>query len=311
MVSMAPPREHTPVLVKELVEGLGVAPGGRYVDCTLGGGGHAEAVLEASSPGGRLLGIEVDERAIPVAEQHLQRFAGSVVLVNDSFTNLHAIARHHEFTKVDGVYFDLGLSSLQLEEPERGFSFQRDDPLDMRFSQRQRRTAADLVNSGTVEELAQVLRRYGEQPRSGSIARRIVARRPIRTTGQLARLLQAAAPSRHRRIHPATRTFQALRIWVNDELAVLEQALREALVISRPGGRVAAISFHSLEDRIVKTLFQQEAVDCICPPETPVCVCGHKATVRLVARKPTVPLPHEIESNPRSRSAKMRIAEKL
>ena len=310
MLSMAPPVEHIPVLVDELLAGLGVVPGGVYADCNAGGGGHAEAVLEASSPGGRLLGIDLDLRAIRATERRLERFAGSWVLVNDNFTSLGAVAARHGFAGVNGVYFDLGFSSLQLEEADRGFSFQREDPLDMRFSQSQGRNAAELINSGTAEELARVLRSYGEEPRSRAIARRIVAERPLETTGQLTRLVQRVAQRPHLMAHLA-RVFQALRIWVNDELASLERALPQALGLLAPGGRVAVISYHSLEDRIVKTFFRHEATDCICPPRTPVCICGHTATVRLVTKKIITPSKQETESNPRSRSAKLRIAQKL
>ena len=303
--------EHIPALAQELVQGLHVIPGGLYVDCTAGGGGHAEAVLGASAPGGRLLGIDADPQAIRAAQRRLQRFQGDILLVNDNFANLQEIAERHGFGRVHGVYFDLGLSTLQLEEPGRGFSFQREDPLDMRLSDRQRRTAADLVNDSPLEELAQVLRSYGEERRSRAIARRIVAERPIQTTGQLARLVQRAAPFPGGRIHPATRTFQALRIWANDELANLERALRQTLRIMAPGGRIAAISYHSLEDRAVKTLFKQESTDCICPPGIPICSCGHKATLRILTRKVIVPSAGEIERNPRSRSARLRIAEML
>lgn len=303
--------EHIPVLAQELIAGLDVIPGGIYVDCTVGGGGHAEAVLDASAPGGRLLGIDADPRAIRAAERRLQRFHGAFVLANDNFANLQETAARYGFTQVHGVYFDLGLSTLQLEEAGRGFSFQRDEPLDMRFSHRQHRTAEELVNSSSVEELAQVLRRYGEERRSWAIARRIVAARPVKTTGQLAGLAREAAPASRWRIHPATRTFQALRIWVNDELANLEQALRQALGIMGRGGKLAVISYHSLEDRVVKGLFRQESTDCICPPGIPVCSCGHRATLRLLTRKVIVPSAGEVERNPRSRSARLRLAERL
>ncbi len=313
MPKVAEAREHTSVLTRELLEGLRVLPGGLYVDCTVGAGGHAEAVLEASSPGGRLLGIDLDPKAVRAAERRLKRFNGSFVIENDNFANLAEIAARHGFIRVHGVYFDLGISSMQLGEPGRGFSFQRgEEPLDMRMDPRQARTASELVNSYSVEDLAKVLRTYGEEPRSWAIARRIAANRPVETTGQLARLVEGAAhDGGHHRIHPATKVFQALRIWVNNELGNLERALRQALEILGSGGRVAAISFHSLEDRLVKTVFHEESIDCLCPPTTPVCVCGHKAIIRLVTKKVIVPSREEVLENRRSRSAKLRIAEKL
>lgn len=311
MSSAAPTAVHISVLREELVRGLQVVPGGRYVDCTVGGGGHAEAVLEASAPGGRLLGIDADPRAIRTAERRLSRFQGSYLLFNDNFANLRAICEKTGFLPVHGVYFDLGLSSLQLEEPARGFSFQRDEPLDMRFSDRQAVTAADIVNTYSEGELARVLWTYGEEPRSRAIARRIVGRRPLRTTGELAQLIEQMGPRRRGRIHPATRVFQALRICVNDEIANLEQALRQAIEVLGRSGRLVLISYHSLEDRVVKRWFQRESTDCLCPPPVPVCVCGHKATLRLITRRVLTPSAQEIQRNPRSRSAKLRIAERV
>ncbi len=311
MLSMAPPVEHASVLVKELLTGLRVAPGGVHIDCCLGPGGHAEAVLDASAPGGRLLGIDLDPEAVSIAGRNLKRFASSAVLINDTFADLGAIAARHGFANVDGIYFDLGLSSLQLAAEGRGFSFKRDDPLDMRFDPAKERTAAELINSGTAEEIAQVLRNFGEEPRSRAIARRIVKERPIETTGQLAHLVQRVTSGHRHKIHPATRTFQALRMWVNEETSNLQRALPQALALLKPGGRLGIISFHSLDDRAVKTLFQQEARDCICPPEVPVCVCGHHASIGIITRKVIVPTEEETDRNPRSRSAKLRIAQKL
>ena len=311
MLRMAATTKHLPVLLDELIAGLAVKQGGLYADCTLGGGGHAEAVLEASAPGGRLLGLDLDERAVPRVEQRLARFAGSLVVAKGNFADLSDIAAEQGFSDVDGIYFDLGLSSLQLEEPGRGFSFHQDDPLDMRFDPQGHRTASNLVNKAAVEDLAQVLRNYGEEPRSRAIARRIERARPVHSTGELAQLVQQAAPGHRQRIHPATRTFQALRMWVNDESANLERALPQSLDLLKSGGRVAVISFHSLEDRAVKTYFAQESKDCICPPVVPVCVCGHTASIRLVSKKVITPSPEETERNPRSRSAKLRIAQKL
>ncbi|MSQ25737.1 MAG: 16S rRNA (cytosine(1402)-N(4))-methyltransferase RsmH [Dehalococcoidia bacterium] len=304
-------QQHITVLQQEVVHGLAVVPGGTYVDCTLGAGGHAAAVLAASSPGGRLLGIDADPRAIRAAERRLQEWRGQCVLVNDTFANLQAVCASLGFTRVNGVYFDLGLSSLQLSEPERGFSFQADAPLDMRFGPLQSRTAADAVNDLPQDELARVLWIYGEEPRSYAIARRIVAARPVRSTGVLARIIAGVYRGPRGRIHPATRSFQALRIWVNDELGALGTALRQAVPVTGPGGRICVISFHSLEDRMTKQWFRQESTDCICPPGLPVCVCGHQATLKLITRRHIAPSEEEVERNPRARSAKLRIAERI
>jgi 16S rRNA (cytosine1402-N4)-methyltransferase len=298
-------------MLEEVLRALAVQPGGRYVDCTVGGGGHAEAILEASSPGGVLLGIDADPRAVEAAATRLHPFGDSVALTEGNFRDVGAICRQRGFTPVHGVLFDLGLSSLQLLDQERGFSFQLDAPLDMRFSPRQRLTAADIVNTYDEEALADVLWRYGQGPRSRRIARRIVRERPFQTTGQLAAsVAQAVGGGRHR-IHPATRTFMALRICVNEELDNLSTALEQSRDLLGHSGRLVVISFHSLEDTIVKNFIRQESRDCICPPDAPACVCGHRATVRLVGRGASKPSPAEVEANPRSRSARLRVAEKL
>ena len=307
---MTKPWEHTSVLLPELVQRLEVRSGGRYIDCTLGAAGHAEAVLEGAVPGGRLLGLDADPHAIAVARERLERFGGAFAFANRNFVELEAAAEEQGFDDADGVYFDLGLSSMQLAEPGRGFSFLHDDPLDMRFSPSRDRTAADLVNEAPVEELARVIYEYGEEPKSRSIARRIEAARPVRSTAQLAEIVRSAAPGPQRHIHPATRTFQALRIWVNDELGHLQQALDQAIHVLKPGGRIAVISFHSLEDRIVKDYFKKESTDCICLSKLPICVCGHVASLRRVTRKVIQPGEVELRDNPRSRSAKLRVAEK-
>ena len=308
---MTLPRRHVSVLLPEVIRGLGVVPGGTYIDCTLGAGGHAEAVLQFAVPGGRLLGIDADPNAIAEARERLAPYQGAFVLVNNNFVNLAQVARETGYREAGGVLFDLGLSSMQLAEPGRGFSFQHDDPLDMRFGPDQERTAADLVNDATVEELAKVLWEYGEESRSRPIARAVEAARPVRTTAELAEIVRRAAPGPQRHIHPATKTFQALRIWVNEELEHLESALEQAVEVLRPGGRVSVIAFHSLEDRIVKDFFQRESRDCICPPGLPMCVCGHKASLSRVTRKVIQPSEEEQRENPRSRSAKLRVAEKV
>lgn len=302
---------HKPVLLKESVEALAVQPGGRYIDCTLGGGGHTLAILEKSAPGGQVLGIDADPEAIRNASNNLKQYSQSVLLVNDNFSNIDTICRQFNFMPVHGILFDLGLSSYQLEDDPRGFSFQRDAALDMRFSPDQVTTAADIVNNYSESELTSLLREYGEEPFSGRIARHIVEARPIGTTLELANIITEAVGGRREKIHPATRTFQALRIAVNQELENLEQALSKAVNLLGVGGRLVVISYHSLEDRIVKRYMQKEAKDCICPPEALVCNCGHQASLRLVNKKVIVPSNEEIRSNPRSRSAKLRIAEKI
>lgn len=301
---------HTPVLLEETLDALSVQPGGRYIDCTLGGGGHAEAILKHSAPGGQLLGMDADPAAIEIAREKLKDYQDSVLLVNDNFANLQSTCIKYDFFPVHGVLMDLGLSSLQLASSSRGFSFQHDASLDMRFNPAQKTTAADIVNTATEERLSHILRTYGEENQSRRIARLIVENRPLKTTGQLVGLVEKAVRSRGR-IHPATKTFQALRIAVNHELEHLETALRQAVELLGYEGRLAVITYHSLEDRIVKQFMQKEASNCICPPGTPVCVCGHTARLKLINRKVIKPSLKEIEINPRSRSAKLRVAERI
>ena len=302
---------HIPVLLNEVIDGLGVQPGGRYIDCTLGGTGHAASILEHSSPGGQLLGIDADRSVIENARVALAAYGDSVLLVNDNFVNLDSIAKANNFQPVHGILFDLGLSSLQLGEEGRGFSFQKDAPLDMRFDNSQGKTAAELVNSLPENELARLLWEYGEERQSRQIAKQIIQNRPVRTTLQLAGIVEQAVGGRHGKTHPATRTFQALRIAVNNELENLKSALSQAVGLLGYEGRLAVITYHSLEDRIVKQLLFEESRDCICPPETPVCVCKHKARIKLVNKKVITPELAEIRHNPRSRSAKLRIAERF
>jgi 16S rRNA (cytosine1402-N4)-methyltransferase len=302
---------HIPVLVEETVKALAVQPGGRYIDCTLGGGGHAAAILERSSPGGQLLGIDADPAAVRVAGECLQDYGDSILLINDNFVNLQAICLRYDFQPVHGILFDLGLSSLQLAEGSRGFSFQEEGPLDMRLSPEQEITAADIVNQSSEGELADIIRRYGEEAYGRQIARRIVRERPVETTLKLAKVVEQAVGGRKGRIHPATKTFQALRIAVNHELENLESALAQAVSLLGFGGRLVVISYHSLEDRTVKQFMRQESRDCICPIGTPSCVCGHSASLRLVSRRVITPSAQEIKANPRSRSAKLRVAERI
>jgi len=302
---------HIPVLSREVIETLGILPGGRYIDCTLGSGGHSQAILEHSNPGGQLLGIDADPEAIQRSSASLRPFGKSVLLVNDNFVNLRDICIKLDFFPVHGILFDLGLSSPQLDEDGRGFSFQYNAPLDMRFDPRQRTTAADIVNSYPEIELARIIKTYGEEIQSRQIAKLIAHRRPILTTGQLADIIEEAVGGRHGKIHPATRTFQALRIVVNHEMENLESALHQAVSLLGFGGKIVVISYHSLEDRIVKHFFQQESKDCICPPDAMTCVCGHKANLKIITRRIITPTFAETEMNPRSRSAKLRGAERI
>ncbi len=311
-------------MLEEVLKFLQPKAGGHYIDGTLGGGGHAGAILERSAPDGRVLGIDSDAQALARVERRLAAAVqdGRLVLVHGNFAELARIVDEAGFvSSVDGVLLDLGFSSEQIDDPERGFSFSVDGPLDMRLDQSQELTAADLVNSLSEQELADIFWRYGEETRSRQIAWRIVkerARGPITRTTQLARLAAAGVPYRPGLIHPATRVFQALRIAVNSELERLEAALPQIVDVLRAGktghtegdgGRMVIISFQSLEDRLVKRFMRREAMDCICPPGTPVCVCNHKATLRLLTPKPVTPAKQEILANPRARSAKLRAAE--
>ena len=298
-------------MLSETLRALAVQPGGRYIDCTLGGGGHAAAILDHSSPGGQLLGLDADPKAIVQARERLQNYKNSTLLVNENFSKLQQTCIKYDFSPVHGILFDLGLSSMQLNGDGRGFSFQHDAPLDMRFDPNQKLTAAEIVNTYSETKLAQIIRAYGEESSSHRIANRIVRERPIQTTYQLALLIERAVGGRKGKIHPATKTFQALRIAVNHELENLETALKQAIDLLGFGGRLVVISYHSLEDRIVKQLLQKEAKGCICPPNTPACVCGHLPRLRLINKKVITPTPMEVDLNPRSRSAKLRAAERI
>jgi 16S rRNA (cytosine1402-N4)-methyltransferase len=302
---------HVPVLLDEVIAGLQPQQGGYFVDCTVGLGGHAAAILEKISPTGRLLGIDADPEAIKLSQDKLSDYGEAVTLVNDNFVNLEAICKRCHFHPVDGILFDLGVSSLQLDTAARGFSFHLDAPLNMRFDPGQGLTASDIVNSFSEQELAKLIEKYGEERHSRRIARYIVQNRPIGTTVELARLVAQASGGKRARIHPATRTFMALRIAVNSELQNLELALKQTINLLRPGGSLTVISYHSLEDRIVKQFMRYAASSCLCPPGTVICRCGHEPTLKLISRKVIKPTSLETESNPRSRSAKLRIAERL
>jgi len=304
--------QHVPVLVHEVLQGLAVRSDGAYLDATIGGGGHAVLILEKSAPRGRLLGLDRDPEAAGRAARRLQGFENRVRVVCASYVELLSVAEREGFLPLDGILFDLGYSSWQINNPDRGFAFGKDGPLDMRFNPAgDEPTAADLLNKLPEQELVRLLRDYGEEPRSRQIARTIVNARPFTTTSELARAIVDAVGGRSGPIHPATRTFQALRIAVNRELEAVERVLPDAIAALKPGGRLAVIAFHSLEDRIVKRFLRQESRDCICPPELPICQCDHKRSLKVLTRKPTMPSSAEVARNPRSRSAKLRIAEKI
>lgn len=304
---------HAPVLLAEVIDLLAVGPGGHWLDGTIGGGGHAAAILEGSAPDGRLLGLDRDPAALARVRERLARFGDRLELVEGNIADLARLAAGAQWPPCRGILFDLGISSDQLDDPARGLSFQTDGPLDMRLGPDADATAADLVNDLDEDALANLIWRYGEEPSSRRIARAIAAARPLATTRALADVVaRVVRPARGRRpIHPATRTFQALRIAVNDELGAVERAVPQAVAALAPGGRLAVITFHSLEDRIVKTAFKAASTGCTCPPELPLCVCGGRPTVRLITRKPVTPSEDECRSNPRARSAKLRVAERL
>jgi len=299
-------------MLDEVLAWLEPRPGGTYVDATVGAGGHAEAILERIAPSGRLIGIDRDAEALAVAGQRLARYGDSVVLRHANYSAIRAVVADAGLEAVDGIVMDLGASSLQLEEPGRGFSFTHPGPLDMRMDRTQPRCAADLVNTLPEDELRGILWAYGEERWARRIARAIVQRRPLSTTDELVSVVGAAVPRRAwpRGIHPATRTFQALRIATNRELEALEQALPEAVGALRGGGRLCVITFHSLEDRIVKHTYLRLSRDCTCPPGSPQCICTGRRLVRVLTRRPLTPSLREITANPRSRSAKMRVAER-
>jgi 16S rRNA (cytosine1402-N4)-methyltransferase len=310
---------HLPVLVDEVVASLAVGAGSSVADCTVGGGGHAERLLETTSPDGRLLGIDADAAAISEAERTLGRFGARVTLRQANFESIYDVAVESGFAPLDAILFDLGLSSYQLADPGRGFSFAADAPPDMRFDEATGLSALELIDRSSERELAGILATFGEERRAGRIAKAILAARAegrLMTAADLAGVVAAAAPPRPRgadagRIHPATRTFQALRIAVNREIEVLAAGLAGALAALRPGARLAVISYHSLEDRIVKRFIARESRDCIEEPPPPVCTCGHRAQLRPVTKGVITAGREEVRRNRRARSAKLRVAEKL
>jgi 16S rRNA (cytosine1402-N4)-methyltransferase len=307
---------HAPVMVEQVVASLRCQGKGIYVDGTIGGGGHAEAILRSTAPDGLVIGIDADDEALREAERRLAPFGLRKILVKGNFADMEAILAERNIERVDGILLDLGVSSHQLDAADRGFSFSLDAPLDMRMDRRRKNSAYDLIHTLAEKEIERILREYGEERRSGRIARAIVAQRnrsPLRTTAELASLVCRAMGPRlaRQRIHPATRTFQALRIAVNDELGSLQRAMASGTELLTRGGRFCAISFHSLEDRIVKEAFNAGAKGCVCPPDLPCCVCGRKPTLKVIARKPVTADEEELRDNPRSRSAKLRTAERI
>jgi 16S rRNA (cytosine1402-N4)-methyltransferase len=307
---------HRPVLYQEIIQALQPRQSATYIDCTLGAGGHSWGILKASFPDGRLIGLDVDPGALHIARERLAEFGSRVMILQESYIHMNRLIKEAGWKTIMGVVFDLGVSSMQLDNPERGFSFQKQAPLDMRFDPRNPVSAHDLIDNLSEGELADLIYKYGEERKARIIAKSIIEQRPIKDTLHLASVVSKVTggrsnrPGRQKR-HPATRTFQALRIAVNQELASLEKALPIAIDILDTGGRLAVISFHSLEDRIVKNIFRRESKDCICPPKLPVCNCGHRATVRLINRRPVIPNHEEIIQNPRARSARLRTVEKI
>ena len=301
---------HHPVMVQEALDHLAVSPGNTFIDGTVGQGGHSAAILAQAGHGSRLLGVDLDDDALASSRVRLAEWEDSVHLVKHSYSHMDDAAASLGIGQVDGILLDLGLSSLQLEASGRGFSFRQDEPLDMRFDTSGDLTAGEIVNTYPLNNLVDIIARYGEEPRSRSIARAIVQGRPFSSSRQLADVI-AGVTGRTRRIHPATRTFQALRVAVNSELDRLQAGIHSAIGLLKPGGRLVVISYHSLEDRIVKQAFTHEARNCVCPPRAPACICGHMATLRLLNRRPLTPSMKEVQANPRSRSARMRAAERL
>ncbi len=301
---------HVPVLYQEVMSWLRPQSGRAYIDATVGLGGHARGILEGSLPDGRLLALDVDPEALCYAQERLAEFVPRVVFAQGRHVDLAAIARRNGFAQVDGILLDLGVSSLQLDDPKRGFSFQKDGPLDMRMGPDAGVTAEEIVNSWPEKELSRIIYEYGEERHARRIARVICAQRPLHSTRELAERVAGIVGHRGR-IHPATRTFQGIRLAVNQELTSLEAVLPQAVDLLAPEGRLVVIAFHSLEDRIVKRFIVRESKDCICPPGIPQCVCGHTASLKRLTKKPIRPTEQEVSRNHRSKSARMRVAEKI
>ncbi|NLW24321.1 MAG: 16S rRNA (cytosine(1402)-N(4))-methyltransferase RsmH [Clostridia bacterium] len=308
--------EHVPVLIKEVIDILNPQPGEVFVDCTLGKGGHSREILKRIIPDGYLIGIDQDANALRAAKENLADFQDNVIFVHSNYERLDEIIREYIPSGADGILFDLGVSSHQLDEKERGFSYMQDAPLDMRMNRENPFTAKDLVNSYSQEMLAKIIKEYGEERWAQRIAEFIVQARQeksIETTGELVKIIKAAIPAGARKEgpHPAKRTFQAIRIAVNRELEILEETLEKAVMCLKEGGRIGVISFHSLEDRIVKEKFKYWSLKCVCPPELPICQCNKKQIVKILTRKPVTASSLELRENPRARSAKFRAAVKI
>lgn len=307
--------KHVTVLLEESVDYLNIKPDGIYVDCTLGGGGHSELICKRLGPEGTLIGIDQDDFALDYAGKRLEPYDCRKIFVKSNFEKLGEVLEDLNIDQVDGVLYDLGVSSFQLDDDERGFSYHHDGPLDMRMDQTRDFSAYDLVNTYSKEKLIEVMRKYGEEKHAARIAQAIVRERdkaPIETTGQLAEIIKAAYPAKDRKTkHPARKAFQAFRIEVNRELIILDTSFDAAIKFLRPGGRLCVITFHSLEDRIVKNYFKEQADPCICPPDFPVCVCGRVPTIKILTRKPIAPDVSETDENARARSAKLRVAERI
>lgn len=305
---------HVSVLLKECIEGLNIKPDGIYVDGTLGGGGHSFQILQLLNQG-KLIGIDQDMDALNAATNRLKIFGERFIPVHSNFSNLDRVLAELSIDRIDGLLLDLGVSSYQLDEAERGFSYMNDGKLDMRMNQSDAFTAYDVINSYSERKLTEIITDYGEENWANRIAKFIVEARtqkPIETTFELVEVIKKAIPAAARKDgpHPAKRTFQAIRIEVNNELKIIEQTIESAFEYMGKGGRVAIITFHSLEDRIVKNAYKKLAQGCTCPPEFPVCICGGKAKIKIISRKPILPSDEEVEANPRARSAKLRVAEK-
>ena len=308
--------QHAPVLLHECIEALDIKPDGIYLDGTLGGAGHSREIASRLSEHGMLIGVDRDPAALQAAGERLSTAKARILLVHENFQNLRDILNQAGVERIDGMLFDLGVSSPQLDEAERGFSYMNDAPLDMRMNPEDRLSAYEVVNDWPQEELKRILFEYGEERYAPLIAAAIVrerAKKPIETTLELAGIIRSAMPAQalREKQHPAKRSFQAIRIAVNDELGAVERMMEAAPDLLNPGGRLAVITFHSLEDRIVKNAMQTAAKGCICPPSFPVCVCGRKPSVRILTKKPITSQPEELDENPRARSAKLRVAEKL
>jgi len=298
-------------MIPEILKNLNVTPGGRYIDCTLGEGGHTKSLLDASYPGGQVLGIDADHEAIEVSKSRLGDYGERFIFSNENFKHVRKVAMRNNFIPPHGILFDLGVSSLQLDKESRGFSFRRKAPLDMRFSISQKLTAEEVINSYSESEISDILFNLGEERKARRIAKIIVDNRPIKHADELSDLIKKYTRNTNYKINPATKTFQALRIFINEELNSLSNALEQALDIVGFGGRIAVISYHSIEDRIVKNFFKKESKYCICTPNVSECECGHKPKLKIITKKPIIPSTNEISSNRRSRSAKLRVIERI